>query len=489
MAIGDTVAGKYRVTRILAAGGMGVIAVAQHEALGQTVAIKLLAPEAMAAHHAVSRFLREARAAALIQSDHVARVFDCGTLPDGVPYMVMEFLPGHDLAEELKRRGPLPVGDAVDVLLQALEGVAEAHALGIVHRDLKPANLFLVERQGRPLFVKVLDFGISKFESGADAEVDDGLTATSTMLGSPRYMSPEQAQSSKHVDARTDVWSVGVVLYEILDGKSPFAGNTMGETIGRILLHKPPPIRDKRPDVPEGLEAVIDRCLQRDRDRRFRNVAELALALAPFGAGRSRASVDRITSLLVEGRIGAAGAALPARLNVPEPTGPMPPLSEPTVEEPTAVMPSPSSAVTGASARSAQVSAPEPTGSGLSLTGAYDKPRKGRALLVAAAAGAGAALVGVLAWALVVRAQPDPAASPAAAVSPSVAAPPQALPVPSAPVAPTTAAQAEPTAAPVTVPVVAKPAPAPAKGALAPTRPASGSVKSRPKDDILGSSD
>jgi serine/threonine-protein kinase len=302
--VGDLVAGKYRVSALIAAGGMGVIVAARHETLGQNVAIKLLVPDSDHAQKS-ERFLREARAAAAIESPHVCRVFDCGEHA-GIPFMVMEHLVGHDLAHELRARGPLPSAEAVDLVLQALEGIAEAHALGIVHRDLKPSNLFLSRKPGRPLEVKVLDFGISKLTPAFHASDDEDLTHTEMMLGSPRYMSPEQVQNARGVDARTDLWSIGVILYQLLDGHSPFAGTTMGETIGKVLTHDAPPIQRKRPDVPAGLAAVLDRCLARDRERRYRNVAELALALAPFGSGAARGSVERATALLVGGQLAAA---------------------------------------------------------------------------------------------------------------------------------------------------------------------------------------
>jgi eukaryotic-like serine/threonine-protein kinase len=313
--VGDLVAGKYRVEKLIAAGGMGLIVAARHTTLGQPVAIKILLPDA---NHATQteRFLREARAAAAIESVHVCRVFDCGELEGGVPFMVMEHLVGQDLHQELKARGPLPVAEVVDLLLQALEGIAEAHAIGIIHRDLKPSNLFLSQRAGRAREVKVLDFGISKLTPMFERSDEEDLTQTEMMLGSPRYMSPEQVQNARGVDARSDIWSIGIILYQLLDGKSPFAGTTMGETIGKVLTHDAPPIRRSRPDVPEGLAAVLDRALQRDRERRYRNVAELALALAPFGSGASQASVQRTTQLLIGGQL----AALPGDADDPKPT-------------------------------------------------------------------------------------------------------------------------------------------------------------------------
>jgi serine/threonine-protein kinase len=310
--VGETIADKYRVEGVLAAGGMGVVVTARHKTLGQRVAIKFLLPDVMQ-DDTVARFLREARAAAMIQSEHVARVFDCGTLPSGVPYMVMEHLDGTDLAHELKARGRLPIEEAVDLVLQAIEGVASAHARGVVHRDLKPSNLFLAGKGGR-YRVKVLDFGISKVSSSSpDAPVEDDLTSTTTMLGSPRYMSPEQAQSSRDVDRRTDVWSLGVILYEMLAGVRPFAGSSLGEVISQLISRTPDPVRVHRPEVPEALEAAVAKCLERDRERRFADVAELAAAISPFGPPHAAAAVARVASALED------ASPLPLRDETPAP--------------------------------------------------------------------------------------------------------------------------------------------------------------------------
>mgnify|MGYP001062724726 FL=1 len=217
---GDLLAGKYRIERVLGRGGMGVVVSAVHEALDERVALKFLLPEALANQEAVQRFLREARAAVKIRSEHVARVTDVGTLESGAPYMVMEYLDGVDLARYLESRGPLPVPEAVEYMLQACEALAEAHALGIVHRDLKPANLFRIERVDGTPSIKLLDFGISKVIAHQVA-----LTQTSSMLGSPLYMAPEQMTSSKHVDARADVWALGIILFELVTGEPPFQGD------------------------------------------------------------------------------------------------------------------------------------------------------------------------------------------------------------------------------------------------------------------------
>jgi eukaryotic-like serine/threonine-protein kinase len=294
--VGDVVAGKYRVDRVLGEGGMGVVVAATHEQLDERVALKFLRPVVASNPEVVQRFVREARAAVKVRSEHVARVLDVGTLASGTPYMVMEYLDGQDLAQTLAGRGPLPVGETVTYVLQACEAVAEAHSLGIVHRDLKPANLFLARRpNGRPV-VKVLDFGISKITaSGADNPV---LTKAAAMMGSPSYMSPEQMVAAGSVDVRADVWALGVVLYELLTGKLPFVAETMPELVGMILQQGYTPVSALRPDVPPGLQATIDRCLQKDRALRHRNVAELAAGLVPFGPPRSDLSLERIAHVL-----------------------------------------------------------------------------------------------------------------------------------------------------------------------------------------------
>jgi serine/threonine-protein kinase len=290
-------AGKYRVDHVLGVGGMGVVVAAHHLGLDEKVAIKVLRPEAMAAPEAVVRFEREARAAVKIKSEHVARVIDVGALDNGAPYMIMEYLEGSDLSDWLTAYGRLPIDEAVDFVLQACEAIAEAHAMGIIHRDLKPANLFCARRPDGTRSIKVLDFGISKV-TGVAAGPGLGMTRTQAILGSPLYMSPEQLESSKGVDARADIWALGVILYQLLTGALPFASEIVTELAIRIVNHPTPPARALRPDVPPKLEAAIGRCLEKDRDRRFANVAELARALADFAPPRALLSLDRITGVM-----------------------------------------------------------------------------------------------------------------------------------------------------------------------------------------------
>jgi serine/threonine-protein kinase len=224
-------------------------------------------------------------------------------------YMVMEYLDGGDLSAWLEKRGPLPVELAVEFLLQACEAIAEAHALGIVHRDLKPANLFVVRLPSGGQCVKVLDFGISK-RTGLSAS-GASMTRTSAVMGSPLYMSPEQMQASKDADARSDIWALGVILYELVTGESPFLADSMPELVLKIMSGAPEPIRNKRPDAPAGLEQVVLRCLEKDRARRYATVGELAVALVEFGPPRARLSVERISFVMQAAGLSSSALDLP----------------------------------------------------------------------------------------------------------------------------------------------------------------------------------
>ena len=289
---GDLLAGKYRVEGVLGMGGMGIVVSARHEELDQRVAIKFVRPEALGNRDAVERFLREARAAAKLKSEHAAKVLDVGRLESGAPYMVMELLEGRDLGQVLREHGPLPVEQAVDWIVQACEAVAEAHAAGIVHRDLKPQNLFLARSIGNTSRVKVLDFGVSK-SIGTIGSGDGALTQTQALIGSPLYMSPEHMRSSRGVDARSDVWALGVVLFELLTGRRPFECATLTELCLMVVSDPPISLRHLRPDAPQGILEVVERCLQKDPADRFRNAAELALALEPFANATSQVAVQR----------------------------------------------------------------------------------------------------------------------------------------------------------------------------------------------------
>jgi len=292
---GQVIAGKFVVEHVLGVGGMGVVVSAKHVHLGQRVAIKFLRRDAAKNQEAINRFLREARSAVGLQSAHVVRVMDVGVLDDGMPYMVMEHLQGTDLARVLEQRKTLPEQDAIDYVLQGMEAIAEAHALGIVHRDLKPANLFLTRSpDGSPL-VKVLDFGISK--AADTTQQEQSLTATSAVMGSPLYMSPEQLRSSKNVDVRTDVWALGVILYELLAGQPPFVADTVTGLCAKIAADPATPLRAVNPGLSVGLEAVVMRCLEKDMARRYPTVADLALALHPLATPEGKRAAERIARI------------------------------------------------------------------------------------------------------------------------------------------------------------------------------------------------
>lgn len=279
---GDVIAGKYVVQKIVGKGGMGVVVAAKHLALKQTVAIKLLSARDSTHPDAVRRLLREAELAAALRSDHVVRVHDVGMLEDGSPFLVMEFLVGKDASQILDQRGPLPVAEAVEWVMQTCDAVAEAHASGIVHRDLKPSNLFVITRRDGRAMVKVLDFGISKLLP-KDASLAGSLTATRSVLGSPYYMSPEQVRDSRQVDGRCDIWALGVILHELLTGQPAFVGETLPSVCAAIVADDPASIRAKRPDVPEELARIVSRCLEKDPQNRYQSAETLLDALRPFG--------------------------------------------------------------------------------------------------------------------------------------------------------------------------------------------------------------
>jgi eukaryotic-like serine/threonine-protein kinase len=311
LAVGDLIAGKYRFERVIGAGGMGKVVAARHIELDELVAIKFLLPEALGSEEAVARFAREARAAVKIKSEHVARTFDVGTLPNGAPYLVMEYLEGADLSAVLKEQGVLPVERVVEFVLQASEAIAEAHGIGIVHRDLKPANLFCIRRPDGTMSVKVLDFGISKVTGTSDSAALKSMTRTTAVLGSPYYMSPEQLQSCRTVDARTDIWSLGAILFELLSGRVPFDGETLPELCIKIAGERTPMIRERRPEVPAELERVICKCLEKDREQRFRHIGEFAAALLPLASRRARASIERISGIIQSAGLSTTALALP----------------------------------------------------------------------------------------------------------------------------------------------------------------------------------
>ncbi|HEY5377165.1 MAG TPA: serine/threonine-protein kinase [Polyangiaceae bacterium] len=312
---GQTVAGKYLVGPLLGVGGMGVVHSARDILLDRRVALKVLSPRLLSSRTAGERFLREARAATRITSEHVVKLLESDTLPDGTPLLVMEYLEGRDLRALLREDGPLPPERAVDHLLQALQAIAEGHVRGIVHRDVKPSNLFLTERaDGTPL-IKVLDFGIAKTLESDRAE-DFALTnSEDTQLGSPIYMPPEQLRNPRDVDARADIWALGVTLYELISGKQPFRGQSHADLVSQVLHATPEALATPLAlSLPAGLQRVVARCLEKQRHQRYADAAELAVALAPFGSEDARLSLSRVTGLS-RSRVGAATSLAPGSAN------------------------------------------------------------------------------------------------------------------------------------------------------------------------------
>jgi serine/threonine protein kinase len=334
VALGEVLAGRYRLDATIGRGAMGVVVAALDRRLDIPVAIKFLAVTAPDSERALARFVLEARAAARLQSEHVVRVSDVAVHNGVLPYIVMERLVGTDLAALLQKAGPFEVETAVDYILEACEAVAEAHRIDIVHRDLKPANLFLAERRGRASTLKVLDFGIAK-DARLVAQTLDGdpllpaaaTTGQKSILGSPFYMSPEQMESSGEVDARTDIWALGVCLFEFVTGKPPFTGTSLVQVYARMTAPLEPGWCAQWNQFPEGLSDVIERCLKRDRAARYATVEQLALALAPFGSARARRSEAHIRKAAL-----AATSGMEATLNVVGPRSgtPTPPEPRPT---------------------------------------------------------------------------------------------------------------------------------------------------------------
>jgi serine/threonine protein kinase len=295
---GEVLDGKYRIEKLLGEGGMGAVAKATHMLRRAPVALKFMSPAVLALQGAVERFVNEGVAASQIDSDHVVKVFDVGRMPSGAPYLVMEFLDGQDLAQILHRDGGrLSIPRAVHFTIQTLRALQTAHQAGIIHRDMKPSNVFVIDKDGEPDFVKLVDFGISKVRSDdPEGKGNANLTKTNSALGTPLYMSPEQARSPRDVDARTDLYSVGAILYELLSGRTPYTSDTgeFTEILFKIFTTDPEPLRNLRPDVPEALAAVIHRALTRDLNTRFSSAHEFAEALTPFADERSSAVVSKM---------------------------------------------------------------------------------------------------------------------------------------------------------------------------------------------------
>jgi serine/threonine-protein kinase len=311
---GRIIAGRYRIERLLGEGAMGIVVAARHLELDELVALKFIRPEVQKDADVTARFAREAKASARIKSEHVVKLLDIGvTLPIG-PYIVMEYLEGRDLCDELVASGPMQVPRAVECMLQACEALAAAHAVGVTHRDIKPENLFVI-RRGELEVVKLLDFGISKGALKGRVFGDELTADTDTsVMGTPLYMSPEQIQSSEAIDHRTDVWSLGAVLYELVTGVAAFAADDVPKVCARVLYEEPLPLERHLPGAPPALQAVIDRCLAKEPSARYQDIGELSLALVPLAPSRAQLYAEFSTSVLRRSGVGIVSREVAAEI-------------------------------------------------------------------------------------------------------------------------------------------------------------------------------
>ena len=286
LAPGQMVTANVRLAGLLRRGGMGSVWRAEHLSLGTEVAVKFMSPRHLESEDLVTRFTREATSAAQIKSPHVVQILDHGVLDEGLPFIVMELLVGEDLAQRIKRRGPLPLAEIAAVVLQVGKALSKAHQAGILHRDIKPDNIFLLEDDGE-LFVKVLDFGVAKL-----LEASHAMTSTGSTVGTPFYMSPEQLLSAKHVDFQCDLWSLAVVAYRATTGKLPFHGDTLGALAIKVHEAKFLPASAHRADVPPALDAWFSRAFQRNPAARFASLKDLVQGLAQAVADPSAVATE-----------------------------------------------------------------------------------------------------------------------------------------------------------------------------------------------------
>lgn len=321
--VGKTIAGKYVLRALIGHGGMGAVYEAENTGIGKRVAVKFIDAEFATDEKVVARFAREARAMSAIESAHIVSIFDAGT-EDGRPYLVMELLRGEDLGERLRRQGRIPQKEAMHIIAQVLKGLARAHAAGIVHRDLKPDNVFIVKHDTDPMFAKIVDFGISKIDRPKASTHPLALTGRGTVLGTPFYMSPEQAQASSEVDGRSDLYSAGAILFECLTGRPPHTGESYEQVILSICMTDAPTVRDYEPTVPAQVSAFVARSLARDRNQRFKTAERMLAALHDVApAERTRVPLDSpstdtlesegvsMAKTVLDGGAGLGSAAIP----------------------------------------------------------------------------------------------------------------------------------------------------------------------------------
>ena len=498
---GSVLLGKYRVDSLIGEGGMGVVLKAHHIDLDEFVAIKCLLPDHMDRPDIVQRFLREAKAAVKLKGEHVARVLDVGRLENDVPYIVMEYLEGADLNAILKHHGAQTPSIAVDLLLQACEAIAEAHSLGIIHRDIKASNFYITQQEGQAPILKVLDFGIATAPEGTS-----DLTSTQSVIGTPSYMAPEQMRSSRTADARSDIWSMGVVLYELLEGARPFRSEVYSDLCLKVGMDPPSPMEN--PDVPDGLIDVVMKCLEKPIDRRYQTVAELAYDLMRFASDPvlARATVEQCARLIGRRatKMSEGAAARAENDSTPIPKFPKPtPATGQVIVDPSSLtlggptpIPAPVPIGRNSSSHASLLGRPTPVPSSqpktpTSLQGssgqvalAPSEPRR-RGLWIAMSAAAGLGIVAFLVFGLGIgRGKETANAQPAAAPAPApIQVEPPAAPPPPPPPLPEPVAEPVPEPVKVAEPAVAPPPPrtVPKKGT--PRTPAF--VRKNPKKDTV----
>jgi len=462
--IGDQIDGKYRISGVLGQGAMGCVYEATHELLGDQVAIKCLLA-ASPSPSGVQRFLREAQVVRAIRSPHAVKVLDVGLLPDGNPFLVMERLHGHDLDEQLRACGALPLGQTVELIIQLCDVLAEAHQNGVIHRDLKPSNLFLAGEPGGLSSLKVLDFGIAKVlpREGSLPE----LARTKGPVGTPLYMSPEQIKNEP-LDARSDLWAVGVLIFQMLTERLPFEADSIEGLAVKICTEDPRRLDELRPGLPPEVGRLVAWCLARTPGGRPPSVAAIVDALAPLASPAVTAQIERVRRVIPDD--GAPALRLPV---------------EAVTAPPSTVRPASPATLAASVTHPAPVSDPgplsregNPLASGLPSPPAAPGPRKAPLLIAGLVAVFGAA-----AFAL----RPSPpslaTAEPAAPVNSSPAVPSEAAPATAAPVVvfapppassgaavpPATSSVRAPARSPRGTAPAALPSPAPSPGPSPPT--------------------